>query len=240
VPEFLPIVFLNGFTLFAGLIVAIGAQNAYVLRQGLKREHVFATASVCFLCDATLIIIGTIGFGTLSSNIPELANIALWAGVVFLFFYGLYSFKSAFAPAAIDINELEIQPTSLWSTVLTTLALSLLNPHVYLDTVVLVGGLAAQYTVSERIFFALGAILASFIWFFALGYGAVWLTPFFQRPSAWRILDIIIGCIMWFIAVLLIFPTINFPQFLALQPCILCGFGNSQISDFLYSCSTNI
>ncbi|MFN6536202.1 MAG: LysE/ArgO family amino acid transporter [Nostoc sp. EkiNYC01] len=203
---------LSTFTLFAGLIVVIGAQNAYVLRQGLKREHVFATASICFLCDATLIIIGTLGFGTLSSNIPELTNIALWAGVVFLLFYGLYSFKSAFAPAAIDINKLDIQPTSLWSNVLTTLALSLLNPHVYLDTVVLVGGLAAQYTVSQRIFFALGAILASFIWFFGLAYGAVWLTPFFQRPSAWRILDIIIGCIMWFIAALLISPTLNFNQ----------------------------
>lgn len=220
-PEFLPIVFLNGFTLCAGLIVAIGAQNAYVLRQGLKREHVFATASICFLCDATLIIIGTIGSGTLSSKIPELTNIALWAGAVFLLFYGLYSFKSAFAPAAIDINKLDIQPTSLWSNVLTALALSLLNPHAYLDNVVLVGGLAAQYTVSQRIFFALGAMLASLIWFFALAYGAVWLTPFFQRPSAWRILDIIIGCIMWFIAVLLIFLTVNFHQLLALQPCIL-------------------
>ncbi|MEI3651296.1 MAG: LysE/ArgO family amino acid transporter [Dolichospermum lemmermannii FEM_B0920] len=213
-PEFFPIVFLNGFTLFAGLIIAIGAQNAYVLRQGLKREHVFATASICFLCDTTLIIIGTIGFGTLSSKIPEITKISLWAGVVFLLFYGLYSFKSAFAPAGIDIN-IDIQPTSLWSNVLTTLALSLLNPHVYLDTVVLVGGLAAQYTVNERIFFALGASLASFIWFFALAYGAVWLTPFFQRPSAWRILDVIIGCIMWFIAVLLIFPTVDFHPFLA-------------------------
>ncbi len=123
-----------------------------------------------------------------------------------------------FAPAAIDINELDIQSTSLWSNVLTTLALSLLNPHVYLDTVVIFGGLAARYTVSERIFFALGASLASLIWFFGLAYGAAWLTPFFQRPSAWRILDIIIACIMWFIAALLIFPAVNFHQLLALQP----------------------
>jgi Lysine efflux permease len=150
------------------------------------------------------------------------------------------SIKSAFAPAAIDIDKLDIQPTSLWSNVLTTLAVSLLNPQVYLDTVVLVGGWAAQYKVSQRIFFALGAVLAPLIWFFALAYGAVWLTPFFQSPSAGRILDIIIGCIMWFIAALLIFPTLNFDRFLAWLPCILCGFGNFQISDLICYCSTNI
>jgi L-lysine exporter family protein LysE/ArgO len=123
VDESSPVVLFNGFTLVGGLIIAIGAQNAYVLRQGLKRQHRFATASVCFLCDATLITIGTIGFGTLSSEIPEITNIFVWAGAVFLLFYGLQSFKSAFAPAALDMDKQDIEPTSLWSNVLMTLAL---------------------------------------------------------------------------------------------------------------------
>lgn len=208
-PESSLVVFLSGFTLFAGLAVAIGAQNAYVLRQGLKRQHVFATASICFLCDATLINIGTIGFSTLSLKIPELTQITVWAGVVFLLFFGLHSFKSALNPTQIDINSQESESTSFWSNILTTLAFSLLNPHVYLDTIVLVGGFATRYTESQRIFFALGASLASFIWFFTLAYGAAWLTPLFQRPLAWRILDTIIGCIIWFIAISILFSTIN-------------------------------
>ena len=208
-PESSLIVLLKGFTLFAGLIVAIGAQNAYVLRQGLKRQHLFATASICFLCDATLIAIGTIGFGTLSLKIPGLSKIALWAAVVFLLFYGLHSFKSAWTPGAIDINELDIQSKSLRSNILTTLALSLLNPHVYLDTVVLVGSFVTRYTANQRIFFAVGASLASLTWFFSLAYGAAWLAPFFQRPFTWRILDSIIGCIMCSIAVSLALSALN-------------------------------
>jgi L-lysine exporter family protein LysE/ArgO len=204
-----PVVLFNGFTLVGGLIIAIGAQNAYVLRQGLKRQHRFATASICFLCDATLITIGTIGFGTLSEKIPEITNIFVWAGAVFLLFYGLQSFKSAFAPAALDMNKQDIKPTSLWSNVLMTLALSLLNPHVYLDTVALVGGLANQYPTSQRLLFVLGGSVASFIWFFSLAYGAAWLAPFFQRPSAWKILDTVIGCIMLFIAGSLVFSVVN-------------------------------
>jgi L-lysine exporter family protein LysE/ArgO len=208
-PESSLVVLLEGFTLFAGLIIAIGAQNAFVLRQGLKRQHIFYIASICFLCDASLIILGTVGFGTLSSKVPGLTTAATWAGAVFLLFYGVHSFKSALAPSALDIKEVDIHPKSLLHTVMTTLALSLLNPHVYLDTVVLMGSIAIRYPVSQRIFFALGASLASLIWFFGLAYGATWLTPLFQRPSAWRILDTIIGCIMWSIAASLIFAALN-------------------------------
>ncbi|NMG07373.1 LysE/ArgO family amino acid transporter [Brasilonema sp. UFV-L1] len=203
------VLLLKGFTLFAGLIVAIGAQNAFVLRQGLKRQYVFVTASICFLCDFILITIGTIGFGTLSSKVPGLTQAAAWAGAVFLLFYGLRSFKSALAPLVIDIDKVDTQSKSFRSTVVTTLALSLLNPHAHLDTLVVVGSMATQYSLSQRFFFALGASGASLTWFFGLGYGAAWLTPLFQRPSAWRILDTIIGCIMWSIAVSLIFAALN-------------------------------
>jgi L-lysine exporter family protein LysE/ArgO len=208
VPESSLVVLLEGFTLFAGLIIAIGAQNAFVLRQGLLRQYVFATASTCFLCDVTLITIGAIGFGTLRSKVPGLTTAAAWGSAVFLLFYGLHSFKSALAPVALDIDEVDIRAKSLHSTVLKTLALSLLNPHVYID-IVLVGSLAARYSASQRIFFALGANLASLTWFFGLAYGAAWLTPLFRRPSSWRILDIIIGSLMWSIAVSLLFAALN-------------------------------
>jgi L-lysine exporter family protein LysE/ArgO len=195
----------KGFTLFAGLIVAVGSQNAFVLRQGLKRQYVFHVAGICFLCDVTLIVIGATGFGTLSSRVPKIVTAVVWAGAIFVFFYGLYSFKSAFAPVVINVDKAFVEIKSLRKIVLTALALSLLNPHVYIDTIIIIGGLATQYPINLRIFFVLGSILASLIWFFGLGYGAVFLTPLFQRPSVWRVLDIIIGCLMWSIAASLIF-----------------------------------
>ena len=194
----------KGFTLFAGLIVAVGSQNAFVLRQGLKRQYVFQVATICFLCDVTLIIIGATGFGTLSSRVPIIVTVVVWAGAVFVFVYGIYSFKSAFAPVAINVDKAFVEIKSLRKIVWTALALSLLNPHVYIDTIIIIGGLATQYPINLRISFVLGSILASLIWFYGLAYGAVFLTPLFQRPSVWRVLDIIIGCLMWSIAASLI------------------------------------
>ncbi|GCE15878.1 LysE/ArgO family amino acid transporter [Tengunoibacter tsumagoiensis] len=191
---------LSGFTLGASLIIAIGAQNAFVLRQGLKRHHVFVTACICTLCDAILITLGVAGFGTIVTSIPLLALIATWGGAAFLLIYGLRSFRSALHSASLEVDATQPPPPSIQATALTILALSLLNPHVYLDTVVLVGSIGAHYPLEQRSSFAIGAMSASFCWFFGLAYGAAWLTPLFRKPLAWRILDCIVGVVMWGIA----------------------------------------
>jgi L-lysine exporter family protein LysE/ArgO len=197
---------LKGFGLGTGLIVAIGAQNAFVLRQGLKREHVFLIATICFLCDATLIALGSAGFGSLVAAFPRLTDIAAWCGAAFLFAYGLRSFRAAFRPSVLEASGEGAERMSLKQAVLTTLALSLLNPHVYLDTVVLLGSLAGQFVMPSRAFFAFGAMTASCVWFYGVGYGAGRLAPLFSRPAAWRGLDLLIGVIMWSIAFSLLQP----------------------------------
>lgn len=196
--------FLRGLGLGASLIVAIGAQNAFVLRQGLRRRHVLATALVCSLCDALLIACGAGGMGALIARFPGLTKGAAVVGAAFLIVYGFRAFRSALRPATLDVESEAEAPASLRQTIVTALAFSLLNPHVYLDTVVLVGGLAGQYAPHLRLFFALGAMLASLLWFFGLAFGASRLTPLFRRPQAWRILDAIIGVTMWFIAISLL------------------------------------
>lgn len=190
--------FLRGLGLGAGLIIAIGAQNAFVLRQGLRREHRFPVALICTLCDAALIALGAAGFGSLIAHNPLWIRLAAWAGALFLFFYGARAFRSAWKPTGLDTAE--APPASVGTVLVTLLALSLLNPHVYLDTVVLVGGLSAQYPPHPRVFFALGAMTASLLWFFSLAFGASALAPLFRRPLAWRILDTVIGLVMWSIA----------------------------------------
>jgi L-lysine exporter family protein LysE/ArgO len=200
---------IQGFGLGGSLIIAIGAQNAFVLRQGLKRQHVFATAFICTLCDAVLIALGVGGLGTLIAAIPVLTIIATWGGAAFLLYYGFRSFRSALKPSALDTDKTSVQATHLRNTILALLAISLLNPHVYLDTVVLVGSVGAHYPTQERLEFALGAMLASLTWFFGLAYGAGWLAPLFRRPIAWRILDAVVGCVMWTIAASLIWNAIG-------------------------------
>jgi len=200
-------VYLAGLALSAGLIVAIGAQNAHVLRQGLKREYVFLVATICSTTDILLISLGTLGFGTLIASFPMLTGLTAWAGAGFLLFYGFLAFRSARQTQSLQV---ELQPAGQISSrgtkavILFTLAVSLLNPHVYLDTIVLIGGIAAQYPAAQRIFFALGAGSASVFWFFGLAYGARLLPPLFRKPLAWRILDILIGLIMWSNAISLI------------------------------------
>ena len=210
---FVPIdVYLAGLALSAGLIIAIGAQNAHVLRQGLKREFVFLVAALCSTTDILLISLGVMGFGTLIGTFPLFTRIAAWTGAVFLFFYGFLSFKSARKARSMQVeeNSKSVSPRqTLKSVILFTLAVSLLNPHVYLDTVVLIGGIAAQYPVSDRLFFAMGAGTASIVWFFSLAYGARFLAPLFRKPIAWRILDLVIGFIMWGIAISLIWGEIK-------------------------------
>ncbi|MCV6603219.1 MAG: LysE/ArgO family amino acid transporter [Cohaesibacter sp.] len=193
----------TGFFLGASLIIAIGAQNAFVLRLGLQRQHVFAVALVCALSDALLILAGVAGMGALVKRYEILLQLITWGGFAFLFVYGLQAFLRAMKNEHMDAVKGE--QMSLKKALLTVLAFTYLNPHVYLDTVVLVGGLSAQWQGAAQAAFAFGAVSASFVWFFSLGYGARILTPIFEKPIAWRVLDILIGCIMWLLALSLIF-----------------------------------
>ena len=192
---------LSGFSLGFGLILAIGAQNAFVLRQGILRAHVFAVCLTCAVSDAALIAAGVAGFGTLAEAVPWLEPAMRYGGAAFLFAYGLRAFLSALrSDEALEAAGGATAP--LWPTVATCLALTWLNPHVYLDTVVLLGSISA--TADSRVLFALGAMTASFVFFFSLGYGARLLAPLFARPAAWRALDVLVGVVMWVIALSLV------------------------------------
>jgi L-lysine exporter family protein LysE/ArgO len=192
---------LNGFLLGASLIVAIGAQNAFVLRQGLKHEFVFIVCLICSLSDALLIAVGVAGFGTLVARSHVLLFWVTIAGALFLFEYGVLSFRRAVRSETMQPSEAK---PSLRAAIATCLALTFLNPHVYLDTVLLIGSLSGRHAGAARFAYAIGAALASFVWFFGLGYGAALLQPIFADRRAWRILDIVIGIVMWAIAARLV------------------------------------
>lgn len=187
-----------GLGLGLGLIVAIGAQNAFVLRQGLRREHVLAVCLACALSDAVLISAGVAGFGALVAAVPWLEPAMRWGGAAFLAFYAARSFVSALRSGG-RLDPAEGGSAGLGATLLTCLAFTWLNPHVYLDTVVLLGSVSTRYE-GQKLAFALGAMTASFLFFFALGFGARLLRPLFARPGAWRVLDGLIGVVMALIA----------------------------------------
>jgi L-lysine exporter family protein LysE/ArgO len=189
---------LSGFLLGAGLIVAIGAQNAFVLRQGLKREHVLAVALACALSDALLIAAGVGGLGAAVASAPNFLRAVALGGALFLFAYGALAFRRAWRPAALRPDGQDA--SSLKAALAACLAFTFLNPHVYLDTVVLVGSLSAVHEGGARLAFGFGAASASVAWFFSLGYGARRLAPLFERPTAWRVLDVGIGVVMWGLA----------------------------------------
>ncbi len=199
---------IQGFSLGASLIIAIGSQNAFVLRQGLRKEYVFTVCTICFLCDAVLIFLGAGGFGALVASSEILMRAARWGGATFLFWYGVRSFRSALKPEALKVDGAENPATNLTWAIATTLALTLLNPHVYLDTVILLGSIAGQLPAKDRVTFAVGAGCASMVWFYGIGYGARLLTPVFRQPVAWKILDFSIGGVMWAIAGSLLWPMI--------------------------------
>ncbi|MHA7867529.1 MAG: LysE/ArgO family amino acid transporter [Salipiger thiooxidans] len=183
---------LAGFALGMSLIVAIGAQNAFVLRQGIVRAHVFPVAAICAASDAVLIAAGVAGFGALTGALPWLETAMRWVGAAFLLWYGLRSWRAAWrGEGALRAGA---AAGSLRAAVLTCLALTWLNPHVYLDTVMLLGAVSAQY--EDRIGFALGAMAASVLFFFTLAYAGRLLAPVFARPAAWRVLDLGIGAVM--------------------------------------------
>ncbi|WP_269533830.1 LysE/ArgO family amino acid transporter [Chitinimonas sp. BJYL2] len=201
-PAFHPDAALQGFFLGASLIMAIGAQNAFVLRQGLQGAAPFLTALTCAICDAVLIVAGLLGLGSLINAHPEIARWFAVFGAVFLAWYGLRALKAALKPGA--LNAEAGSGVREWrKVVLTTLSFSLLNPHVYLDTVVLLGSVGAQWPGPARLSFGVGAVSASFAWFFGLAYGAGKLAPLFAKPIAWRVLDFIIAAIMFWLAVML-------------------------------------
>ncbi|WP_424466281.1 LysE/ArgO family amino acid transporter [Pseudoclavibacter helvolus] len=193
---------LAGFGFGLSLIVAIGAQNAFVLRQGLLRRHVFAVVAVCALSDALLILLGIGGAGIVFAALPWLTTVVRIAGAAFLLGYTVLAARRAIKPKAMDAAGEQTSP-ALLPTVLTVLALTWLNPHVYLDTVVLLGSVANTHGEARWLFGA-GAAVASIVWFAALGYGARLLQPVFARPAAWRILDAIIALVMAAIAVSLL------------------------------------
>lgn len=191
-----------GLSLGLSLILAIGGQNAFVLKQGLKKHHLFTVCFICALSDALLISFGVAGFGAMIKEFPVIEQISRYAGALFLTLYAVKSLHSAFTKnhSLIALGEL---PASLLKTALTCLAFTWLNPHVYLDTVVLLGSISTQYETT-KLQFALGAVSASFIFFFALGYGARLLIPFFQKAGSWKVLEVIVAVIMFSLAVSLI------------------------------------
>ncbi len=189
---------LAGFATGFSLILAIGAQNAFVLRQGLRRAHVFAVCLTCALSDALLIAAGVAGFALAETALPWLGPVLRWGGVAFLLVYGALAFRAALGPGA-ALEPAGKGTESLGRALATCLALTWLNPHVYLDTVVLLGSVAAQWE-GARLAFGAGAVAASFTFFFALGYGARLLRPVFACPAAWRWLEAGVGTVMWIIA----------------------------------------
>ncbi|MEO8407838.1 MAG: LysE family transporter [Oxalobacteraceae bacterium] len=187
--------YLKGLGLGAGLIIAIGSQNAHVLRMGLRQQHVGLTVLLCIGFDVLLIGAGIAGMGAAIEGNPLLLGLAQWGGVVFLSWYGLRAWRAAWANHALPANQ-EAVVMSARQAVAAIAALSLLNPHVYLDTVVLLGAVGAQQAGAGKLWFALGAITSSVLWFVLLGFGARLLSPVFARPLAWRVLDGVIGVVM--------------------------------------------
>ncbi|MFJ2144983.1 LysE/ArgO family amino acid transporter [Glutamicibacter sp. NPDC087831] len=196
-----------GFTTGLSLIVAIGAQNAFVLRQGIRKEHVFITALVCSLSDAILIAAGASGMGALVDRAPWILVIARIGGFIFLASYAIFAFRRALKPEALKVSGLPGATTAV-SIIGTTLALTWLNPHVYIDTVLLLGSIATSQAAGPP-YFATGAIIASFTWFFALAYAARFLAPLFANPKAWQVLDVLIGIVMLIFASMLILPVLT-------------------------------
>ncbi|GIU19034.1 MULTISPECIES: LysE/ArgO family amino acid transporter [unclassified Shewanella] len=197
--------FIQGMGIGGSLIMAVGAQNAFVLKQGLKRSHSLPIAAICSFIDAIMITAGVAGLGHLILAFPLIKDIASIGGALFLLIYGYGALKSSFSESRME-SEQGLAADSLKKAVLTTLAISLLNPHLYLDTVVLLGSISVQFEGTEKQWFGAGAVLASFVWFFSLSLGAKYLSPVFKNPKAWCYLDRFICITMWSIAAALIYP----------------------------------
>lgn len=200
--------FLHGFVVCFGLIVSIGAQNAFLLKQGILKQHVFWIAFICFFCDVVLMTLGVLGLGSIIAQSPISSLILAIIGAVFLFTYGSRSFLAAYRGTGKLLAE-QGGGISLKKAVMITLAITLLNPHVYIDTVVIVGGIGGTLTFDQKIHFLIGALVCSFLWFFGLGYGAGLLSRYFEKRRTWQILDSITGLIMYAIALSLLLYAIK-------------------------------
>lgn len=189
---------LTGYATAFSLILAIGAQNAFVLRQGLRREHVFVICMICAVSDAILITAGVVGFGAMATALPALPQIMRYAGAAFLLIYGAMRFWASLRGG--EGLDAAAGPGSLRSAVLICLAFTWANPHVYLDTLGLIGAVSTQFAGAERVAFGMAAVASSFTFFFGLGYGARLLAPVMRSARAWQVLDFGIGAVMWALA----------------------------------------
>ncbi|WP_339417127.1 MULTISPECIES: LysE/ArgO family amino acid transporter [unclassified Pseudomonas] len=193
--------YLNGLLVAFGLIMAIGSQNAFVLAQSLRREHHVPVAALCVICDALLVAAGVFGLATVLAQSPLLLAIARWGGAAFLIWYGACALRRACSKQRMEQGD-DLKVRSLRAVLLSALAVTLLNPHVYLDTVLLIGSLGAQQT--EPGAYVAGAASASFLWFATLALGAAWLAPWLARPATWRLLDLLVALMMFSVAYQLI------------------------------------
>jgi L-lysine exporter family protein LysE/ArgO len=198
------IAFLPGLLTGLSLIIAIGAQNAFVIRQGLTKKYVLLVVAICAISDALLILLGVAGLGALISGLPWLLEIIRWFGVAYLTWFGIRSIRSAFKTQVLDASG--VQSASAKTVVLSVLGFTFLNPHVYLDTVILLGSIGNQFG-QDKWWFALGAAVASILWFSSIGFGAKAASRFMSKPVFWKVLDLVIAAVMFGIAILLAFYT---------------------------------
>lgn len=197
--------FLPGFFAGLSLIVAIGAQNAFVIRQGLTRQHVFVVVAICAIADAALIALGIAGLGAIIQGLPVLLEVVRWFGVAYLTWFGIKSVRSAFKSEVMDTSG--AQTSSIKKVIASVLGFTLLNPHVYLDTVILLGSISNQFS-EDRWMFGFGAMTASVVWFSSIGFGARAASRFMSKPIFWRVLDSLIAVVMFSIAFYLAFASL--------------------------------
>ena len=196
------IAFIPGLLTGLSLIIAIGAQNAFVIRQGLTRKHVFLVVAICAISDALLILLGVAGLGALISGLPWLLETIRWFGVAYLTWFGIKSLMSAFKSQSLEATGL--QSAGAKTVVLSVLGFTFLNPHVYLDTVILLGSIGNQFG-QDKWWFALGAAVGSVLWFSSIGFGAKAASRFMSKPVFWKVLDSVIAAVMFGIAIMLAF-----------------------------------
>jgi len=195
----------KGMGVGASLIMAIGTQNVFVLSSALRGQHALVIGIVCVVIDISLIFGGVLGLSALIKEMPMLVDLASYFGALFLFVYGIIAFRRAFSPNGLKATS--VKKMTVAAAIGTTAALSLLNPHVYLDTVVLLGSIGGQLPDSQPLWFALGASIASVLWFTTLVVGGKALAPWFKSDKSWQKLDLLVGCTMWVIAAALLYST---------------------------------
>ncbi len=191
--------YFQGFALGAAMILPLGPQNAFVMNQGIRRQYPLMVAGLCALSDLILICAGIFGGSAVLMQSPWLMALVTWGGVAFLLWYGFGALKTAFSQQ-LELANAEVLKQGRWRIIATMLAVTWLNPHVYLDTFVVLGSLGGQLAAEPKRWFALGTISASFIWFFGLALLAAWLAPRLRTAKAQRIINVVVGVIMWFIA----------------------------------------